>query len=72
MSSQGAALTILPASESGMTGALCGLSRHGERFAWLVKHLVRLLQSCLKGYGGQRQLYFSGLGAGNVYAPMYI
>ena len=46
-------------SESYVAGAHCVLSRHGERFAWVVKRekLVRLLQSSLEGYEGRRQFY---------------
>ena len=46
-------------SESYVAGAHCVLSRHGERFAWVVKRekLVRLLQSSLEGCEGRRQFY---------------
>ena len=46
-------------SESNVAGAHCVLSRHGERFAWVVKreNLFRLLQSSLKGCEGRRQFY---------------
>ena len=46
-------------SESYVAGAHCVLSRHGERFAWVVKRekIVRLLQSSLKGCEGRRQFY---------------
>ena len=46
-------------SESYVAGAHCVLSRHGERFAWVVKRekIVRLLQSSLEGCEGRRQFY---------------